>query len=311
MDQALLDYVRSLSARDAKSLTQCALKLSEETGELAKVVLPFENAPSTRHRLATKSAVAEEAVDVILVALSLLHKIDYSDEDIDSMMRIKATKWDHILEREGLLQDPDKIPHEIHLTVNLGCYTVEYFKNACAGLSIKPIVLELPIAGGKMDEVMTSSHFFGTTADCLIEANKLSHFLLSSYGLKVIRRKIETVPWHPHAPQVPGDTTHKDCYFECHVGVLMDSQDLQHTDGILHFISPNAHMSRNVFKRYDNGEYVQMMTIRNYGIRQAFDTQVDEYLATLDTWGFKYEKVIREYAIYDTNIHHDQAWIGK
>ena len=313
MDQSLLDYIRTLSARDTKTLTQRALKLAEETGELAKVALPFENAPATLHRIATKHKVAEEAVDNILVSLSILHHLEMDDEQIASIMREKAVKWDTILTREGKLQDPDKIPFEVHVTVNCPEDQIEEFKVVCSNLNVKPIVLDLPIkGGGTMRDVMTSSHYFGTTSMAIFHANVLSDEL-DDYGFEVVRTKIETVPWHPHAPQKSGDKIQEGCYFESHVGIIMNSDDKWHTADRLNTIATNcgAHMSRNVFKKYDNGEYIQMVTMRNFGDRHQFEMTLDFLLNSLQSNGFKYEKVIQEYSIYDTNVRHDHAWIGK
>ena len=45
MNKELLKLIKELSLKDKKSLSQKALKTSEETGELARVILPFDNAP--------------------------------------------------------------------------------------------------------------------------------------------------------------------------------------------------------------------------------------------------------------------------
>lgn len=313
MDQSLLDYIRSLSARDTKTLTQRALKLAEETGELAKVALPFENAPATLHRIVTKHKIAEEAVDNILVSLSILHQLEYEDEDIESLMREKSLKWDNILTREGKLKDPNNIPHEIHITVNCAQDEVDRFKEACKNLELKPIVLDLPLLeGGTMLDVMTSSHFFGTTPDAIGHAHMYAA-ILGEYEFDAIRVKVETVPWHPAAPQDFSHILNVNCYFESHVGVVMSSDDKLHTADKLKMIAGNCHarMSRNVFKKYDNGEYIQMVTMRSYSHRHDFELQLDFLLNSLQSNGFKYEKVIQEYSIYDTNVKHDSAWIGK
>lgn len=310
MDQSLLDYIRSLSARDTKTLTQRALKLAEETGELAKVALPFENAPATLHRIVTKHKIAEEAVDNILVSLSILHQLEYEDEDIESLMREKSLKWDNILTREGKLKDPNNIPHEIHITINCAQDEIERFREVCKNIEVKPIVLDLPLLeGGTMQDVMTSSHFFGTTTRAIAHGHMLA-VILGEYNFDAVRIKVETVPWHPAAPQQFGDDIAKDCYFESHVGVIMSS-DIKPDRLKTIAGNCNARMSRNVFKKYDNGEYIQMVTMRTYSTRHEFELQLDFLLNSLQSNGFKYEKVIQEYSIYDTNVTHDSAWIGK
>ena len=47
MNTELLSYIQKLSIRDKKTLSQKALKVTEECGELARVVLPFDNAAGT------------------------------------------------------------------------------------------------------------------------------------------------------------------------------------------------------------------------------------------------------------------------
>ena len=60
MNTQLLDYIKKLSLDDKKTLSQKALKVAEESGELAKVVLPFDNAAGTIHRFIEKGRILEE-----------------------------------------------------------------------------------------------------------------------------------------------------------------------------------------------------------------------------------------------------------
>ena len=161
-------------------------------------------------------------------------------------------------------------------------------------------------------DVMTSSHFFGTTPQAIANAHMFAN-ILREYDFEPVRVKVETVPWHPHAPQSSFDVIHQDCYFESHVGVIMTAGDDVATPERLQKIAGNcnARMSRNVFKKYDNGEYIQMVTMRSYKDRHEFELMLDFLLNSLQSNGFKYEKVIQEYSIYDTNVTHDSAWIGK
>jgi len=101
------------------------------------------------------------------------------------------------------------------------------FKEACASLStdkirVKPIILDLQDKEGDnvFIDTMTSSTFMGDNNSAYYEMKRISEGL-SSQGFKVIREKIETVPWHPAAPsKVDGNSAMpKDCYFETHFGV--------------------------------------------------------------------------------------------
>ena len=74
----------------------------------------------------------------------------------------------------------------------------------------------------------------------------------------------------------------------------------------------NAHLSRNFFKKNDDGSYVNMVTYRQYdGTQKTFDTKVNHLRSILDDAGFKYEKVITEFSIYDTKVSHDFQWLEK
>jgi hypothetical protein len=86
MDQQLLDFIRTLSINDKKTLIGKALKSAEECGELAKAVLPFENAPGTTHRFIEKNKILQECVDLMLTAMSIVYDLGYSDEELFSMM---------------------------------------------------------------------------------------------------------------------------------------------------------------------------------------------------------------------------------
>lgn len=44
------NYIKSLSLKDKKTLSQKCLKLTEEVGELAKAILPYDSAHGTNHR---------------------------------------------------------------------------------------------------------------------------------------------------------------------------------------------------------------------------------------------------------------------
>jgi NTP pyrophosphatase (non-canonical NTP hydrolase) len=163
MNIQLLDYIKKLSLDDKKTLSQKALKVAEESGELAKVVLPFDNAAGTIHRFIEKGRILEESVDVILTAISIAYELGYSHEEIEETMRLKAEKWQGIQYKET--QVDDMIPFEIHVSVQLKEGQEERFRNICGLINsatpVKPIILDLENKGQSvMQDVMTSSHFF-------------------------------------------------------------------------------------------------------------------------------------------------------
>lgn len=306
MNKKILDFIKKLTKNDEKSLSQKALKASEEVGELARAVLPFENASGTKHRFIDKSNILEEAIDGILVNLSIAYDLGFTDEDIESMMHEKASKWQHLQSREAKIDD--SIPYEIHITIKAP-ESIENFKFWCNSFGVKPIVLDL---GDKLIDVMTSSHYYGNNVGALNEAKRIS-YSFKNQGFEVLREKIETVPWHPAAPS-DSDKNPKmpnDCYFEAHIGCLItDEIDERKVNRIAK--DYNSHLSRNAFKKNADGTYIKMITMRTYdGTNEQFQAIVDRLKSSLDDVSIQYEKVITEFSIYDTKISHDFLWLNQ
>jgi NTP pyrophosphatase (non-canonical NTP hydrolase) len=307
MDVNLLGYIQKLSLADKKTLSQKALKVAEESGELAKVVLPFDNAAGTIHRFIEKSKILEESVDVILTAISIAYELGYSHEDIEEIMRLKAEKWQGIQHKENQVQDT--IPFEIHVTVSSFPETDEIFKEVCSLIGVKPIILNLEKNGQNvMRDVMTSSHFFGTNTEAYYETLRIES-ILEKNGFIVVRKKIETVPWHPAAPLVSGQMP-KDCYFEAHISCIISESQKSKLEMIAEV--NNAHLSRNFFKKLDNDMYVNMMTVRWYDENyEKVKHDIKRISLHLTRSGIEYEKIITEFCLYDTKISHDYLWLEK
>jgi hypothetical protein len=315
MTPNFLNYVRHLSKQDRKSLSQKALKTCEEVGELAKVVLPFDNAYATTHRFTERESILEEAVDTVLCALSVAYDLDFTDEEVDEMMIRKAEKWALLQSKEQDVKYP--LPYEIHVTVHYEPTGVIFlgdlltgFKLICAGVNVKPIILDLQGKSGdvKMVDVMTSSKHFGTNASAYEEAMRIKNALTRA-GYDVVRVKVETVPWHPAAP-VGDQPMPANCYFESHIPIVLCEDhldDLRNHVAKLH--EPFLHLSRNVYKRNLDGTVVQMLTLRfNFGNYVGFKKHLDAIVNTLrDYW--ETGKVITEFSIYDTKVSHDATWI--
>ncbi len=305
MNKQLLDFIQQLSIRDKKTLSQKALKNAEECGELAKAVLPYDGAYGTNHRFTDKTKILEEVADVILTSISIAYDLGYSTDDIEEMLDHKSNKWFELQTKEDKLKYP--IPYEIHVTVKRP-NDIEKYKIDCQKLEVKPIVLDLENSKGNMTDVMTSSKFYGDNRGAYEKTKELSDSL-KSMGYDVLREKIETIPWHPAAPTKKGHMP-KDCYFESHVGVkVMDDSCREVLNEIAE--SHNAHISRNFFKKLTSGEYVLMLTLRDYDTTsELFKGQVDSLISTLHLKGFEYEKEIIEFAIYDTKMSHDFNWLS-
>jgi NTP pyrophosphatase (non-canonical NTP hydrolase) len=307
MNTQLLDYIKKLSLDDKKTLSQKALKVAEESGELAKVVLPFDNAAGTIHRFIEKGRILEESVDVILTAISIAYELGYSHEEIEETMRLKAEKWQGIQYKETKVDDV--IPFEIHVTVQAFAETEDMFREVCDMIGVKPIILELENKGQNvMHDVMTSSHFFGTNTGAYHECLRIES-ILERNGFNVVRKKIETVPWHPAAPVGEADMP-KDCYFEAHIGCVITEEQKPRLQELAEI--NNAHLSRNYFKKLDNGMFVNMMTLRWYDCNyEKVKHDVQRTKLHLTRNGMEYEKVIVEFCLYDTKVNHDFKWLEK
>lgn len=310
MKQQLLDFIKQLSLKDKKNLTQKALKASEEVGELAKAVLPYENAYATTHRFVAKEKILQEAVDVILTALSVAYDIGATDEDIEEMMHRKSSHWAELQAREDQVNYP--LPFEIHVTVK-NPSDIEKFKSDCKEIDVKPIVIDLQDGNSQtiMLDVMTSSVFYGENAGAYNKAWEIS-FFLKERGYDVVRQKIETIPWHPAAPsdKHANPFMPKNCYFESHIQIITTTDRKSELEVIAH--KNSAHLSRNFFKKVSDNEYIIMLTLRKKeGTYEKFTKELEVLKSDVLAANFVTKKIEVEFSIYDTNLSHDYNWINK
>lgn len=301
----ITDFIRTLSEEDTKTLSQKALKVCEEAGELAKVILPFDNASGTIHRFVDRNNILEEVVDTYLSSISVAYSLGFTDEEINDMILEKSKKWARLQLRESKVDD--NIPYEIHVTAEYA--DREAFIHHCNTLDVKPIILALQNEELYIYDVMTSSVHFGNNRSAYEEMQRISYGL-NDAGYDIIREKIETVPWHPAAPREDDNTTMpKDCYFETHIGVVLPSEkEGERLSKIAKSLS--CHMSKNAFKIYENGSFTQMLTYRNYNCSmEAFESEANIIYDIIDSNGFEVEKRITEFSIYDTKVSHDTKWL--
>lgn len=336
------EYIKELSKKDKKTLSQKALKLVEEVGELARVVLPYDSAHGTNHRFIDREALLEEIVDVHLTNISIAHSLGFTEDELSEMMVRKAEKWATLQSKEDKVTFP--LPYEIHVTIDLeNSYTHKYinsgslndFKEHCRSIGVKPIVIDLEMKDkSSMKDVMTSSKFFGDNRTAYEESERIAK-RLKEMGYEVVRNKIETVPWHPAAPQDDdkdhplwhGEPIPNGCYFESHIGVLVTKETKPDLEELVDFLndsicelSGTAKLSKNFFKKTEDGRFINMLTYRsNMANAKEFEAEVrsiERIISGKNDWSmldgfrsFEYEKVEIEYAIYDTNVTHDAKWI--
>jgi len=325
------EFIKDLSIKDKKTLSQKGLKLVEEVGELARVILPYDSAHGTNHRFIDKEKLLEEVVDVYLTNISIAHSVGITEDEFNDMLIKKTEKWSKLQLGEDAASFP--LPFEIHVTINGDKtidrdtseldFNIDEFRECCKVIGVKPIVLDLEINGEQpIKDVMTSSKHFGDNKSAYIECMRIAS-QLDSMGYIVVRKKIETVPWHPGAPTIEtGEPIPNGCYFESHIGVLIQPEQKKDLDSFVNSTLKNrslirldgtAKLSQNFFKKSKDGsKFVNMLTYRcNMISRKNFETQVDGIREVLTRKGFEYEKVEVEYAIYDTNVSHDAKWLTK
>lgn len=322
MNNYLNDFIKDLSIKDKKTLSQKGLKLAEEVGELARAILPYDSAPGTNHRFSDREQILEEIVDVYLTNISIAHSLGFTDEEMNDMLNRKSRKWAELQAKEELATFP--LPFEIHITVDSESYSIvnfglEDFKSDCIEIGVKPIVLDLELKEGTLKDVMTSSKHFGDNRSAYEEANRIAD-KLTSLGYKVVRKKIETVPWHPAAPVLSKGEIPNGCYFESHIGVTITPDEKQRLSDLVNNtlcnfdeveLSGTCKLSQNFFKKSKDGsKYVNMLTYRsNKCGSPTFKLEVETIKEILISNGFEFEKVEVEYALYDTNVNHDAKWI--
>jgi NTP pyrophosphatase (non-canonical NTP hydrolase) len=335
------DFIKTLSIKDKKTLSQKGLKLVEEVGELARVILPYDSAHGTNHRFIDREAILEEVVDVYLTNISIAHSLGFTDEEFDEMLIKKSQKWSRLQANEEKAEFP--LPFEIHVTVDMERIVdgdddstndkklfFEDLKKQCSSIGVKPIIIDLEINDGSViKDIMTSSKHFGDNRSAYEESERICSEL-TRRGYKVVRNKIESVSWHPAAPAVStGKEIPNGCYFESHIGVTIYPgqkdelnefvKNIEDTYAInfsgvgdpLTSLSGTAKLSQNFFKKSKDGsKFVNMLTYRsNMCGSPKFKLEVEGIKHLLQEEGFEFEKVEVEYAVYDTNVTHDAKWI--
>jgi NTP pyrophosphatase (non-canonical NTP hydrolase) len=310
MNNKIKEMISDLTFYDKKNLSQKTLKLTEEVGELAKVILPYEDASGTKHRFVDHSKIMEECADVYLCLMSIVENMEFTEDDFEQMITRKAMKWADLQAREKNIGP--SIPYEIHITVGLKDNTIEDFKQSCQSLKIKPILLDLQLKDDSLiKDIMTSSVVMGNNKMAYCTAD-LYGKLLEAAGYAVLRTKIETIPWHPAAPsrKHQNPTMPPNCYFESHLNVLCTNnrRELLKTIANKH----NARQSQNVFKIFDDNSFTIMVTYRNSElVYEDFLENLKALKKEIIDNNFGVEKEIVEFSVYDTKISHDSKWINQ
>ncbi|MBS0651987.1 MAG: hypothetical protein JSR39_00510 [Verrucomicrobia bacterium] len=89
----ILNTIQTLSKQEKKTLLERMVKLQEEAGELANEVLIIQKASGSERKKSQKKGIRNEAIDVVLVALSIYFQQGTTLSDLEEDLKLKAQKW--------------------------------------------------------------------------------------------------------------------------------------------------------------------------------------------------------------------------
>ena len=90
------DRIHELMKDEKKSILELALKLSEESGEVAEAILALNNSGGSTYKDIKVEDALEECVDTILVSYVLFEKLKQSyesEQDFEKLLSLKVDKW--------------------------------------------------------------------------------------------------------------------------------------------------------------------------------------------------------------------------
>lgn len=197
--------------------------------------------------------------------------------------------------------------YEIHITVRSDG-EIEQFRECCAELEVKPLVVQL--ANGEVpDDVMTSSSIRCTPSELRDECMRIL-IGLEVMGWRTVRCKVETPPFHNKVVGLKPEDILPTQYFEAHLPVRIANAQ-QHRNLSVFCKAFGIHMSANAFKVNDDIRTV-MATIRSTAWDAAeFKRNVDAAVTILTEMKCDVETPVVEFAIFDSNRSHDDEWIKR
>lgn len=94
--EQLLEEIAKITLQDDKSLLERMVKLQEEAGELAQEVLIESKTVGSRHKSKGIDGIQGEAIDVVLVALSIYFQDSGTIEFLKKLLKEKCEKWQRV-----------------------------------------------------------------------------------------------------------------------------------------------------------------------------------------------------------------------
>jgi len=185
------------------------------------------------------------------------------------------------------------------------------FVKVCEKLGCKSILIELP-TGVELRQMMTSSYHRGSLKGVQLEAFQLAQNI-SKHGFAITRVKVEAMMSNAGVPQTDEDAKlhSQENYFEFHIKLLLGPDaDIPLLQKLAQ--EHSARLSNNSLKVLANGFVHRFVTLRIYGDgRITAESKLNACMKALEDSGFTIASRMREYAVYDTNIHLDSGWIDK
>lgn len=191
--------------------------------------------------------------------------------------------------------------YEIHITLHVSHYNMDTLKERVASLGAKLIVID----AHPLTDVMTSFRMRSDDQNAVFREVNAQVLALSGFGITPLRVKVETDLNHPAAA-----TPLPNQYFESHFQVLVAKSQLEDLKDLAKGL--DLYVSRNAFKPPVNGRHIRMVTLREYHTSaEKFRQRVQAVGRVLPAQGYELAKGVEiEFALYDSNARHDDAWIA-
>lgn len=187
--------------------------------------------------------------------------------------------------------------YEIHITTNHK--SALYVKGVGDAHDIK--IVDIHLGDMANNHVMTSQRFVGSHIDMLTECARI-YSVFEKNGINVSRTKIEAFP----SMELPF------VYYETHIQLKIPKKEYDYIKSNLnYYLNEGWHFSRNAFKSIDES-YIYMITYRSYDKNiEKIEQEIINTCGMLDILQIKYEKIIKEQCVYDSNEDLDHAWMKK
>lgn len=180
--------------------------------------------------------------------------------------------------------------YEFHITAHHE--DTERFRSWCISHGVECLeVVNLWPGGERSTDVMTRVKYVGLYP--VTEATSMAAEMARA-GVRTVRTKVETAPWHPEAGSSAG-------YWEAHLKFGHIDHDTALRAGLA--VSWNA--------KSEYGQEV-LATLRLDGpmTEGEFRAALLVVLADVGSYGYFAAKTRVEFTLYDSNRSHDDAWLG-